>query len=275
MAAHRYWRAVGLEAYAEGDIGVSEFHLLAAGSRSDASATLTASIAPDVSGTLANVQDDNLSTAARWSAQAAKALVLQWDFGGSPSDVDDIRLAGDIQSIFPIIVRLDWSDDATAWTTQVTYAGIAWPGVGTKTSSPASVIARNTVLGRVGAYSPICIVSGVPIVYGNLVAVQPVLLSVADGAVKDYTTGVRGLGVGRVQGTVKETGTPNAPVRRKVRLIRESDGLVLRELWSHPVTGAYDFRYVDETQIFTVISYDYLHNYRAVVADNITPEIMV
>jgi hypothetical protein len=81
-----------------------------------------------------------------------------------------------------------------------------------------------------------------------------------------------GKGRGRVRGTVKVT--PNTPVYRKVRLIRERDGVVIREQFSPPVTGAYDFKFIDELQKWTVVSYDYETLYRAVIADNLTPELM-
>lgn len=251
MAAHQYWRAVSLEAYATGDLELSEFHLLATGVRADAPATLTASAAPDVSGVLANLKDDVLTTAARWSANAVKTLVLSWDFGGAPADITDIRLAGDNLLRFPLIARLQWSDDATSWTDLATFAGITWPGAGVKTTSVAGLIATNVVKGRV-------------------TLLDVVRLTIESGAVKDYNTGVLGQGIGRVRGTVKEAGTPTSPVFRRVRLIRERDGLLIREAWSDKVTGAYDFIYVDELQTWTVVSYDHNHNYRAVVADNLT-----
>lgn len=81
-------------------------------------------------------------------------------------------------------------------------------------------------------------------------------------------------GNGRIAGTVKEDGTPDVPVKRRVRLHREQDGLLVREVWSHPTTGAYSFDYIDATKQYTVITYDYEHDYRAVIADNITPEAM-
>ena len=81
-------------------------------------------------------------------------------------------------------------------------------------------------------------------------------------------------GNGRIAGTVKEDGTPDVPVKRRVRLHREQDGLLVREVWSHPTTGAYIFDHIDATKQYTVITYDYEHDYRAVIADNITPEAM-
>lgn len=500
MAAHRYWRATAFEAYGEGDLELSEFHLLAAGTRVDAAATLTSSAAPDVSGALADLKDDVLATAARWSLQAIHGLTLQWDFGGSPVDADDIRLAGDSEWRFPLIVSLQWSNDAVAWETFKTYSGITWPGKAAKSVSPlgyvqdpyassvssllnfegadgsttftdatgktwtstaqtistawagfgtssgrslggagtircatssdfdvgsgdftiemlvrptstsgnqhifgkygdtgstslgmaiymssggstqflASVtgtgwdifgftfgtftagetyhlavtrlfgiirtftngslmsaasgsgsvyngdsprisvasssspgatdsftgyidefrftkgvaryvaaftppekahsivgetaIAQNRVRGRAATNGLDALSLGPVLPYGTPALAQVATLTVQSGAVKDLATGVRGQGIGRIQGTVKIT--PDAPTHRKVRLVRDIDGLLVRELWSDPATGAYDFQYVDEAQAFTVITYDHLHNYRAVVADNIMPELM-
>lgn len=81
-------------------------------------------------------------------------------------------------------------------------------------------------------------------------------------------------GRGRVYGTVKVKGTPDYAVYRRVRLFRDRDAVCVGEVWSDPVTGAYEFTNVDERQRYTVISYDHLASFRAVVADNLTPEIM-
>lgn len=118
--------------------------------------------------------------------------------------------------------------------------------------------------------SPIVIGQGPTITYGVPALTSTITLGVETGCIADFTTGLLGKGIGRVRGTVKQKGTPDAPVFRKVRLVRERDGLVIREQWSDRVTGAYDFQYVDELQTWTVISYDYLNNFRAVVADNLT-----
>ena len=81
-------------------------------------------------------------------------------------------------------------------------------------------------------------------------------------------------GKGRISGSTQVKGTPNYPVSRRVRLIREVDGVMIREQWSDPVTGAYSFDNIDATQKYTVITYDYQHSFRAVVADNLTPDLM-
>jgi hypothetical protein len=107
-----------------------------------------------------------------------------------------------------------------------------------------------------------------PIPYGVMKTSLPIK------ARSDWLTGVLGQGIGRVSGTVKIKGTPNAPTHRKVRLYRDRDGLLMREAWSDPVTGAYSFDYVDELQTYTVMAIDYQHNFRAVVADNLTPDLI-
>lgn len=84
-----------------------------------------------------------------------------------------------------------------------------------------------------------------------------------------FANDVQDGGTGRVSGTVKETGAPaDVPVHRKVRLLEETGGRTIRETWSDPVTGYYEFNDLSRAQKYTVISYDYLHNYRAVIADN-------
>lgn len=76
-------------------------------------------------------------------------------------------------------------------------------------------------------------------------------------------------GLGVIAATVKEKGTPtNVPLRRRVLLLDERSHLVIRETWSDAITGNYEFRGVKQGVKYTVISYDHLHNYRAVIADN-------
>ena len=136
--SHRYWRARNLIPYDFGtQVALSEFWLLAGGSRVDTSATLTCSESP-VSGTLANLSDNDTGTDCVLPASA----VLTWDFGGSPAAVDDIRL-GSTGSFdkFLAVCRVEWSDDGSAW---VSYewgdpsqrpAVFAWPGARTLTGT--------------------------------------------------------------------------------------------------------------------------------------------
>lgn len=95
----------------------------------------------------------------------------------------------------------------------------------------------------------------------------PKLLSVLKSG--DFIHG----GPGRIAGTVAEKATPNIPLRRRVRLHRDVDGLCVRETWSDATTGAYEFTDINPAYKYTAIAYDYAHSHRAVAADNLTPEV--
>ena len=81
-------------------------------------------------------------------------------------------------------------------------------------------------------------------------------------------------GNGKIAGTVAVKGSPNTPVQRRVRLFDEKTGLLVREMFSDPATGAYEFLYISMAHKYTVITYDYDNNYRAVLADNISAEFV-
>lgn len=81
-------------------------------------------------------------------------------------------------------------------------------------------------------------------------------------------------GRGRVAGTVKTKGSPNFATYAKVRLINEHDGVCIREQWSNSLTGEYSFDFLDMTLKYTVVAYDPAKNFRAVIADNLTPSLI-
>jgi hypothetical protein len=79
----------------------------------------------------------------------------------------------------------------------------------------------------------------------------------------------------QIVGTVKEKSTPtNKPLPRRVVLIDERAQLAVRETWSD-AAGNYQFYGIRGDLRYTVISYDYSGTYRAVIADNVTPEPIV
>jgi hypothetical protein len=94
---------------------------------------------------------------------------------------------------------------------------------------------------------------------------------IGDGRVsrKNYALGDRGLSNGRVRGTTKDKGSPNVPVSERTLLFRQRDALAVRELWSAPITGAYSFDYIDETETYFVVSLDHDGTFRAVIADGL------
>ena len=62
------------------------------------------------------------------------------------------------------------------------------------------------------------------------------------------------------------------PQWAKVRLSRDIDGRVVREMWSDPVTGLGAFENVDENLTYTVVAIYPDSSLRAVIADRIKPE---
>ena len=442
VSTHRYWRVANLVSWGTA-LELSEFHLFFQKSRVDAAATLTSSVAP-TTGSLANLKDNSLATSARWSSVAG--LTLQWDFGGSPADVDDVQLGALAEDSFLAECALQWSNDGTNWYFGAQFGRIVWPGNGAKTTSlsiglwnyrstagaasemffrpdrriavitdpstsDSGIVGHNTprssgvlqfefvatlfsgltgqiinygvmvdtlvnsslgsatgtwswrtnhtsqsqsaAQGTVASYGsapgygdtigividftsgtmtgykngvsqgviatgfngrsvvpavgvnsanssqtevllrtdvfayPIAGASpwmpGARIAVAPTIAEPPVLFVNTPGATPAYgggyerdwsTVGRYNFftgGTGRVRGTVKEKSTPsNISLRRKVRLIRERDGLLVRETWSDAATGNYDFQDVELNETYTVLAYDYQHNYRAVVADNLS-----
>ena len=79
-------------------------------------------------------------------------------------------------------------------------------------------------------------------------------------------------GTGYISGTTDVLALPdNLPYGAKVRLIVDRTGLMVEEQITDPLTGAYRFDGLSKDFKFTVLAIDTAHNYRAVVADNITP----
>jgi hypothetical protein len=76
-------------------------------------------------------------------------------------------------------------------------------------------------------------------------------------------------GKGSITGTVKEKNMPsNVPLRRRVLLVDEASRITIRETWSDAASGAFEFLGIKQGVKYSTVSYDHLHNYRAVIADN-------
>lgn len=80
-------------------------------------------------------------------------------------------------------------------------------------------------------------------------------------------------GHGRIVGTVKNTGSPDYPVIRKVRLLRKRDGVLARETWSDAV-GNYVFDHIRHDVDYVVLAHDHTGLYNAVIADSLTPDLI-
>ena len=267
MAA-RYWRVISFEMYDAPDLELSELQLYGGASRIDGSATLSSSVAP-VSGSLADLHDGGASVT-RFDGANVPSFFIKYDFGSSV-DVTGIRLgAGNSKARYPKMLTLQYSADDVTWTTLANVGQWPYPGDLTLT-----VVPSNTLPSTGTDMLPLQLmtreIEGVrrfarSDITGSTVA-GPVI---SVPAFRDMEFG----GKGRIAGTLKIHGTPNTPVQRKVRLVRDRDGLLVRETYSNATTGAYSFDYIDERVRYTVLAYDNLNDFRAVVADNVAPEVI-
>ena len=80
-------------------------------------------------------------------------------------------------------------------------------------------------------------------------------------------------GVYMVYGTVKNTGSPNFPVYRRLRLHDTLSGQVVQEVWSDGITGDYIFKYLANKSYY-VVSFDHTGQYNGVIATNVFPILM-
>ena len=81
-------------------------------------------------------------------------------------------------------------------------------------------------------------------------------------------------GPGTVYGTTRTKGTPNQPAKARVVLLHQRSKLPVRETWSDPVTGYFEFKGIDTNQQFIVLAEDADGNFRPVAANRLTPEVL-
>ena len=81
-------------------------------------------------------------------------------------------------------------------------------------------------------------------------------------------------GAGTIAGQtlVKDAG-PEVPTRARVRLLRARDGVLARETWSDPTTGAYSFTGLDTTQQFVALAQKPDGTYEPVAGGPLTPQV--
>ncbi len=85
-----------------------------------------------------------------------------------------------------------------------------------------------------------------------------------------YLGGIYPEGYGFISGVITEKGTPDHPVRRKVRAHRKLDGQPIATTWSAE-DGTYEFRPIPLGEYY-IISFDHLDNFNAVIRDSIVAE---
>lgn len=80
-------------------------------------------------------------------------------------------------------------------------------------------------------------------------------------------------GAFRITGTTKNTGTPELPVRRRVRLHEQATGRPVADTWSDAATGAYAFTNI-AANTYYVTAFDHTGQFAGVVETDVTPEPM-
>ena len=269
MAAQKYWR-LQVAATSSTDVQLAEVAFLdAAGVDLSIGGTTIASSVYNGSYIAANAFDKNPST--RWCTTS----------GQFPGWIGYIHaIAVDVVS-----VRVTWDPNASYLPASVSAISVLSSDDGVTWGAPMLVALVSGAL-TASTTCELLLIAAKPLI----VVDAPKVAHVASGAYTgpyghavtapqaaragDYKTGLLGKGVGTVYGTTEIKGTPDAPLRARVRLIRERDGLVYRETWSDAATGAYRFDNVDELETYTVLSYHPTRDKRAVVADNLVPEVM-
>ena len=82
-------------------------------------------------------------------------------------------------------------------------------------------------------------------------------------------------GRGQIAGTTKNKALPvNVPVSRRVRLHDQQTGTLIREKWSDPGTGAYNFSGVPEGRKHYVVAIDHTGEYGGPIETDIVAELM-
>lgn len=267
MAAHRYWRALCTRsAFSLASIAELTLRTVADGAQaatggtayaSSVTTTFTAAKAFDgVIGAGGNGTNawESLSTGAgdEWVA---------YDLGaGNEKDIVEVSVSLFVESTgyIPLRVTIQWSDDGTNWTsmspalTPSTAAYANYTYAITATAAPRLKAKR----ARLNPGWP-----------------SPTALH-ARATTKRYRyDALDGGAFLRIAGTVKLDASPDVPVARRVRLFEQSTGRCVRETWSDPVTGAYEFKLLKNQRYF-VVTTDHTESYNAVIKDNVTPEAM-
>jgi hypothetical protein len=210
----------------------------------------------------ANAFDGNPSTLWLPSNGANVSGWIGYDFGaGHERDIVEVAvdLTGHLAESTPEHMRMAYSLDGANWTP--VYPIVRPPqelAVFTFAVSASSDTTPPKARGQAGRINP-----GWP---------SPSALQVRGrgrGVRPDKEDG----GAYHLAGTVKVDGSPDLPVSRRVWLFDHDGGRLVREQWSDPGTGAYDFTHIALKPYF-VVAFDHTHNFRAVIADRVLPEPM-
>lgn len=266
MAAHRYWGVeVNSRAGSGNEVAIAEVEMRGSVGGADLCTGGTAGGVYHTTYVPANAFDDSDSTYWYYASTGGNYVRLSYDFGAPVSIAEVmVKVPGSGAThpgaaYGPAHGRVVYSDDGTTWRIG---AGV-FSGYGFGNGDSVVFAAGDAAPPGVVLPAPFVVAGSAPPA-GSVAIVPPA----APVRMMDWG------GRGKVEGTVKIKGTPNYAVRRRVYLLRDRDQAVVDAQWSDPATGAYSFVGFDPAERYTVISYDHTHAFRAVIADNLTPEAM-
>lgn len=254
--AYQYWRLSCL-GKGSSNVRIQTLEMRVAADGSGSNLALLANGVASASSFQSNNADYafNGSEVDGWVAGASDANPwLQFAFTApNKYDIKSIGLATGGGVSAPNTVILEGSDDQVTWERRILVANIT---------------TAYAVLGYYSVNWPYQVADSPDpsIVYGQVRLAGSVVFP--EGSMSND---IRWGGFYLVAGTVSEAGAPNVPLHRQVFLLRERGLMPIRATWSDPLTGAYSFDNISGDYQYTVLSYDYAHDYRAVVADNISP----
>ena len=279
MAAHRYWRVlIERGAPSQTVLWVFRVELRGAG---DANLSTVGNGTVTSSGSdsaTINLPGDAFDTsdATRWGSLSSSPWPrwLVWDFGaGNAQDVTSVFFwSGTVGQLNPGKTAIQFSDDNATWTTKFFFHTLDG-------GSSFSLVARVEWDGTIGGFTAAVVGYPSSTVTADL---SPRSFSGVSGGTFVSTFPSYGslFGPYRIASTVMADvngdGTGDVFLKRRVWLFSEESMTYVRAAWSDAATGAYSFDYLPALSVgkYTVLAYDYQRNYRAVVADNLTPEVM-
>ena len=139
MPAARYWRIVGVQAVAGGDLELSELHLYGASGRLGAAAAITSSH-PPTAGALAHLGDDDTTTTCTFASADVRSggFYIRWDLGAD-QDLVGVRVGAGpgASDLFVESLMLQFLN-AGRWETHKIFGAFPHPGASAMGAVPVA-----------------------------------------------------------------------------------------------------------------------------------------
>lgn len=254
MAAHRFWRLVLAANNSNSRAALRELEMRVVVAGASVCSGGTALASGDSSGNVISRAFDG-NTATEWHSQIGGLAWAGYDFGSPVDIVEMAATAGATVDMFSSWMRVDWSDDGSAWRLLGPYFNTA-------------ALAANATVVLGGFFDPAApTVAGTACRMGTAWPSGPLVHRATGMACRvDQEDG----GLLRIAGDVGIDGASVTLVRRRVRLFHRQSGRLVRETWSDAASGAFEFSNL-KAQDYLVVADDHTRYYNAVTADAVVP----